>query len=353
VGFIDFLRRPLASLPPRVVSPYSPQDTLNDLVVADLYPELPNALTKTTALRIPAVKRAHDLTCTVLARMPWRDYHGATESAEQPSWLLTSATMIPPRNLRYGVVSDLFMYGWAAIGFQLVDGRPADALYLPYGTWAFNEASKPEVTSDAIPTAYRQRVVPIQLGEGSNGILVDGYETLDDARAIEAAYRDRINNPIPQTILTITGDRWDGWSRDEREEFRQRWMKSRSAQGGATAMKPDWVSADFSGDLPTELFESGRNANRLDIANHAGIPAGLVEGVRQGGSGGGTEIRYSGAQDNAVRNELWDLGLSKYADAIEARLSLDDVCEPGHSIRVETGPYLSVPQPTGPITSED
>ena len=109
---------------------------------------------------------------------------------------------------------------------------------------------------------------------------------------------------------------------------------------------------DYPGQLPTDLFESGRNAARLDIANHAGIPAGMLEAARQGG-GGGTEIRYSGVANGATRNELWDYGLSKYADAIEARLSLDDVCQQGLSIRVDTSNYLTVPTPVEGPTSED
>lgn len=119
-------------------------------------------------------------------------------------------------------------------------------------------------------------------------------------------------------------------------------------------MKPDWVTVDTNaGTLPTDLFESGRNGNRLDLANHAGLPASLLEGVRQGGSGGGTEMRYTGVQNGAQRSELWDFGLSKYPEAVAARLSLDDVCPPGESIRVDTSRFLTAPNPPEQQTSED
>lgn len=353
MGLFDVLRRPATLLPPRIVSPYSPSDALETLTTADLYPDLPNALTREQALKIPAVKRSHDVVCGVLARMPWVCFDDTTRVEPQPSWLVTSSTGLPPRDLRWGVYSDLFMTGWAAIGFELENDYPIDALHLPYGTWGFDDAGEPIVTFNGIPAKYQQRIVPIRLGYGSNGLLFDGYDTLDAARSIETAYKDRIENPIAQTTLTLAGDRWDGWDRTEREEFRQLWIAGRSAKGGATAMKPDWVTVDYSGELPTDLFESGRNANRLDIANHAGLPAALLEGSKQSAGG---DIHYStevSAPGAGTRNELWDFGLAKYADAIESRLSLDDISEPGQSIRVDPGNYLTAPTPTRPLTSED
>lgn len=349
MGFFDFLRRPLSAMPPMIASPYAPEPDLGKLIVADLYPDLPTALTRESALKVPAVKRAHDIVCGVLARMPWRLYDGDTEVDEQPRWLLSSASGLPPRDLRWGVASDLFMCGWAAIGFKLVGGLPDDALHLPYGTWTLEDNGTVTATHEDIPTRYLQRIIPIRLGYGSNGMLFDGYDTIADARSIEAAYRDRIENPVALTILSLAAERWDGWSPEERQTFLNTWKTNRSGKGGATALKPDWVTVDMPGQLPTDLFESGRNANRLDIANHAGLPAALVEGAKQSGGG---DIHYSSEAGGAQRNELWDFGIAKYADAIESRLSLDDVCEKGLSIRVDASNYLTA-TPVEPQTSED
>lgn len=353
MGFFDFIRRPVSVMAPSILSPYSPQDSITTLLVSELYPDhdTSKTLTRDVALRIPAVKRAHDVTCGVLARMPWRQYTGPAESTKQPEWLVTSNTGIAPRNLRWGVASDLFMSGWAAIAFELGDDDlPFDALHIPIGSWGVDkQTGRPVVTNNEVPAAF-SHVVAIQLGYGSNGVLTDGFETLQDARAILSAYRDRIDNPIAQTMLTIAADRWDGWTKEEREEFRQLYMAARSSKGGATGMKPDWVTVDYSGELPTDLFESGRNANRLDIANHAGLPAGLLEGAKQSG---GSDIHYSTEANGGTRNELWDFGVSKYADAIQARLSLDDVCKPGDSIRIDSSHYLTAPTPADPQTSED
>lgn len=335
------------------LTPWSPQDSLEAITVAELWHgnDTPQTMTRDVALRIPAVKRSHDIVCGVLARMQWRHYQDAVRSAVQPSWLVTSQSGVSPRNLRWGVVSDLFMHGWAVIGFHLgPDGRPDDALHVPFGWWTLEATSEISV-SDRIPSRYRDRLVAIPLGYGSNGMLVDGRDTMVAARKIEAAYRDRIDNPIPQTDLELTAERWDMWDKEEREEFRKLWIAGRRVENGAVALRPEWVKPNYAASVPADLFESGRNASRLDLANHAGIPAALVEGAKQGGSGG--DMHYSTEAGGATRNELWDFGLVKYADAIESRLSLDDVCAPGASIRVDPSDYLTAPTPTEAPTSED
>lgn len=335
------------------LSPFTPQDSLTEITVAQLWPEhdTSKTLTDQTALRIGPVKRSYEIVCGVLARMPWRQYDGDTEVTDQPRWLFTSDSGIGPRSLRYGVVGDLFMHGWAVIGFKLGDdGYPVDAIHIPKGWWSMNAQTGQIDVDPSVSPQYRQRIVAIPLGYQSNGIMNDGIEALRDARAIGAAYRDRIDNPIPQTILTVEAEQWKSWTPEEREKFRQLWIKGRASANGATAMKPSFVTVDMPGALPTDLFESGRNANRLDIANHAGIPADLIEGSKQSGGG---DIHYSTEAGGAQRNELWDFGLEKFADAIADRLSLDDVCPPGLSIRVDASHYLTTPNPTTPLTSED
>ncbi|MGB3375923.1 MAG: hypothetical protein WBA87_12405 [Microbacterium sp.] len=353
--FRDLFLGPAASaVTGGLLSWYSPQDSIHSLFVADALPVAPDAVTRDTAFRVPAVDRAHDVICSVIADMPWFTYQGDTRKADQPDWLTNTRTGIPPYDLRWAVTSDLFMHGWAAIGFELgADGLPVDALHIPRALWWIGKDASIQVNAQIDPR-YRQRVVPIRVGYGKNGMLVDALDDIKAARTIADAYRDRIDNPIAQTVLSVEGVVWDGWDWDEREEFRQRWITGRSAKGGAVAMKPSYVEVDTGGaTIPADLFETGRNANRLDLANHAGLPASMLEGVRQGGSGGGTEMRYTGVQNGAQRNEVWDFGVRKFASAIAARLSLDDVCAPGESIRVDTSAFLTVPNPTEQQTSED
>lgn len=351
----DFFFGPAASLATSgLLSWYSPQDSIQSLFVADALGDLAQnvPLTRDGALSIPAVARAHDIICGVIADMPWfqADENGRTD--DQPDWLTNTATGVPPRDLRWGVASDLFMSGWAVIGFQKSGDRIIDALHIPASMWSIKDGALH--ISNKVDSRFSANAVPIRLGYGANGMLVNGANDIKDAASIRDAYRDRIENPVALTLLTVAAERWDQWDKDERAEFLEGYRTARSAKGGATGMKPEWVTVDTSsGTLPTDLFESGRNGNRLDLANHAGLPASLLEGVRQGGSGGGTEMRYTGVQNGAMRSEVWDFGLSKYASAIAGRLSLDDVCPRGLSIRVDTSAFLTAPTPPDQLTSKD
>src|SRR5699024_7775679 len=137
---------------------------------------------------------------------------------------------------------------------------------------------------------------------------IDGADTLRQARQIEAAYTDRLDNPVPLTVLSLAAERWDQWTAEERAAFRKSWIDGRRSSNGSTAMKPDWVTVDMPGQVQVDLYETGRNGVRIDLANHVGLPVSMIEGVRQGGGGGGTEMRYSGVENGTQRNEVWDYG---------------------------------------------
>lgn len=338
------------TVPLAIASPWQPTDALTQWAAEALYEtEGVEFMTRDIALRIPGVKRAHGIHCTTFAELPFFEMNGDTRTDDQPEWLTNSRSGVSPYHMKYGIASDLFFNGWACIGFT---AGFTDAMHIPYGMWGIDADGYITVT-ETIPEQYRAYPVAIPLGYGENGLLADGLDTLRQARAIDKAYNDRLGNPVPLTILDIPWDVWSGWTREERQEFRAEWIKNRRGSDGSVAMKPQTFGVDMPGATSVDLFEQGRNANRLDIANHTGTPASLLEGTRQGG-GGGSEIRYSGVQNGATRNELWDYGLAKrFTLAFESRMSLDDVCPPGLSIRADLSSMLAAPHPNTNPTSED
>lgn len=343
--------------PLAITSPWSPQDSLVTFAVDEALGGLltdHQIVTREIALRVPGVKRAHGIHCTEFAGLEFYQMDGDTRTTDQPAWLTSGASGVAPYHLRYGVASDLFFWGWACVGFT---DDMQDALHIPFGLWHVDDTGKVVIDKDKITgnwAKYRARPVLIPLGYGENGLMVDGIDTIKEARQIEASYNDRLNNPVPLTVLNVPWDIWQGWSKEERAEFRNAWIKGRSSANGATAMKPDTFGLETPGTTEVSLYESGRNAVRLDIANHTSTPASLLEGVRQGGSGGGSEVRYTGVQNGAAANELWRFGLARRMTlAYEARMSLDDVVAPGLSIRADLTNVFAVPEaPTNP-TSED
>lgn len=352
------LLAPMSKPAPAIVSPWQPQDALQtwavDEALAGLLEGRPDALTRETALKIPGIKRAHGIVCTTLASIPLYMMRDDQRASKQPEWLTNSRTGVSPYHRLFGMASDLFFNGWACLGFT---ADHTDALHIPYGMWSVNQVTGqieiPDSHASLIPTEYTAHLVAIPLGFGENGILTDAADTLRAARKIEEAYQNRLDNPIPLTVLSVDGKVWDGWSKDEKRDFLSQWNKSRKAT--STAAKPSYVDVAIPGaTIGSDLYETGRNAVRLDIANHVSLPASILEGVRQGGSGGGTEMRYTGVQNGNTANELWKFGLARrMLLAIEGRLSLDDIVPAGMSIRGDlTSEFANPDEPTNP-TSED
>lgn len=308
-------------------------------------------MTREAALRIPGVKRAHGITCTQFAAIPFYEMDDEHRSDVQPSWLTNSTSGVAPYHRQFGAASDWFFDGWACFGFtETMD----DALHIPFGMWEVDEDGFVIVTStEIVPERYTVHPIAIPLGYGENGLLNDGRDTITQALQIEDAYQNRLENPIPLTVLTLEDNLYFGYNPAERASIRDEWNEGR--RKNSTALKPASMSVDMPGaTISTDLYETGRNANRLDIANHTGVPASILEGVRQGGSGGGTEMRYQGVQNGGTRSDLWEFGLAKrMVHAFEARMSLDDVVPSGRSIRGDLSAMFTTPNPDTNPTSED
>ena len=337
-----------------VVSPFQPSDALEQIALAELYKNQTAGITpmsRELALRIGAVKRAHGLHVTLFSQTPFYRMDGDKRADDQPGFLTDSRSGMSPYHQKVALASDLFFNGWACQAFT---PDLSDSAYVPYGQWGVDPATGDTIVSpDAVPARYTLALA-IPMGYGENGLLVDGADTIRQARAIDAAYNDRLQNPVPLTILNIPMDVWQGWTKKERGDFRDAWIRNRRSENGSTAMKPDSFGVDMPGQTSVDLYESGRNAVRLDVANHTSTPASLLEGVRQGGSGGGSEIKYSGVENGATRNELWDYGLGRrMVLAYEARLSLNDFMPLGASLRGDASNYLAVPSPPTSPTSKD
>ena len=348
----ELLQRPAAP-PLSITSPWSPQDTLVTWAVDDalgaLLDRKQTALTREIALRLPGVKRAHGIICAQFAAIPFRQMAGDTPTAEQPSWLVTSQSGVAPYHRMFGAASDWFFHGWAAFGFT---ADRSDVMHIPFGLWKINDHGYIEATDERVPAEYTDMIIAVPLGYGENGLLVDGADTIRQARNVEAVYQQRLENPIPLTTLEVEGEVYDGWSDEELDDFLDQWITNRTKH--ATAVHPSYIKIGMPGQVQVDLYETGRNAARLDIANHTALPASIIEAVRQGGGGGGTEMRYQGVQNGGSRSDLWEFGMAKRMTlAFEARMSLDDVCDPGRSIRGDLTGMHAFPEPDTNPTSED
>jgi hypothetical protein len=305
------------------------------------------AVTRDIALRVPGIKRAHGIHCATVAGLPFYAMDGDVRATEQPKWLTNSASGISPYHRMYGVTSDLFMNGWACLGFT---ADKSDAIHIPMGLWGVDKNTGAVTVDPSIPVEYRAIVAYFSLGYGSNGLLVDGIDTVRAARTIDAAWINRIENPIPATDLHINDPQYDQLSKKQKRAIVDQWNENRRRDGGATALTQSFIDVKALGTVSADLFEKGRNAVRLDLANHSAVPASIIEGSKDGG---GTDIEYSSNVSGGDRNELYDYGTKNFVQAFEARMSLDDICDPGQSIRADLSNLMATPSPANNPTSSD
>lgn len=302
-------------------------------------------ITRDIAMRVPGLKRAVQIHADIVSAMPLVQYRDGVKVAVQPGWLQNSQSGIAPLIRTKGLVKDLALEGWALLGCQVEDNAIIDAIHIPKAThWKFDSAGVIELTALVDPR-YLGKLIPIPLGD--NGILIDGVDTIRQARALDIARTVRLESPPAGTELHITDPAYDGMT--AKEQLREVKAYADQRRKTSVSMTKSYTEVKEHAGESVDLFDSATNSVRLDIANHASVPASIIEGAKS--SGGGGDMNYTGKGDE--RSELYDLGSRQFAEAISARLSLDDVCPEGEYIAFDKSEMFAVPTPTTPPIREN
>lgn len=345
------------SQPQNLGSPFAQPNNLEQAIITDFFGEMSNEIvTEDLAMRVPEVNRALQAHLALVAPLKHQVYQDGEIAADQPAWINNSASGISPFIRWTGCVRDLFFYGWALLGAELgADGLPRDLMHIPRKLWSTDSEGKITV-DDTVPTKYRQRLILIPLG--TNGLLADGADSIRQARKLEQARQARLDAPPAATELHITDSKYDEMTREEKAEMVRGYVANRNKH--SVAVTPSYVDVKergTTGDL--DLFESAMNSLRIQIANHSGVPASFVEGGKEGGSNGAMTYTNS---DGRV-SELWVFGSHRYALAILARLSMDDVVGPNAEVRADLSQFMiptpdqtsaesSIPVPVAPTVND-
>lgn len=328
-----------------VVSPWASQDSLETALVGEIFGVDPDVITRDTAMRVPGLKRAIQVHADVVAAPLVQYARGGVKVEPQPRWLQSSDSGIAPLIRTKGLVRDLALEGHALLGCRLDSfGQIDDAIHVPTSMWKLNNDATITI-NEAIAPAYRQKLIYIPLG--TPGILTDAIDTIRQARALDIARTVRLSAPPAATELHLNDSTRDDITAKEKEKLAKNYSDTR--RKFSVSVTPSYLDVKENGAGQVDLFESATNSIRLDIANHASVPASVIEGAKT--SGGGGDMTYTGKGDE--RSELYDLGSRQFADAITARLSLDDVCGEGQYIAFDRSADFAVPTPTTPPVLED
>lgn len=335
----------------RIASPGSAGRMAQVIVSEALGIQLAGMINRDQAMQVPAVAAARWLITTALARQPLTAWH-TDQRISTPRWLVsTSGADIPQFRLIW-TLDDLLFYGYS---LWLVDRWPGGAVrtvaYLPFSLW---EWEAEPATGDPLGTIVAREAPsapPRRLDQSEfilfqspmDPLLTIGRNTVIAALEMERAWRERVANPIPQTVLKLTEDA--EVSPEELDDLVESWREARSKNQAVSGV-PYGIDVQALGEVKPELFVEGRNAVTLDVARLTGLPASLLSASQVAAS-----LTYSSREGS--RNELFDLSLQPWALAIESRLSMDDLVEPGISIKFDlTVLQTALVSPTGP-TLED
>jgi hypothetical protein len=345
VGFWSFLTGAgltnTVTQPPVLGSPFAEPSTLDQAIVGDIFGDLPDeVITPEIAMRVPEVKRALKLHTSLVAPLPFEVYEAGSKAPVQPFWVANTDYPVASPYLRNkGLVTDLFLWGWALLGATLdpATDLPRDMIHIPRAYWNIDPQTGSIQVDPNIPSEYRQRLILIPLG--SNGLLIDGIDSIRQARKLELARQARIDSPPASVELHMTDSKFDEMSKKEKEALASSYSSNRAKYG--VSVTPSYIETKSVGSGSIELFEAGMNSLRIQLANHASVPASALEASKEGGTGG--QMSYSNQTDK--QSELWLFGSSEFAYAITARLSMDDVVGPDAEVRADLT-ALDVPAPT-------
>lgn len=340
----DFLA---SSIDLGVTSPWaSGEHSLTQVVLSDVYgAEMIDLipLGRAEAITIPAVSKARNLLVSTIAKFPLRALDAAGPARNQPSWMYRTNGNVTPYERMVWTVDDGIFYGYALWlvergGTADTEGRRPilNATYCPMSDWKIVDGmilvNDEPVDADEV----------IFFNFPSEGLLNIANRTLKGARDQEAAWVGRARNPIPLIELHQLDDTMQ---RDEIKEFVDDWSTARRNENGAIGYTPPSMEIRVHGNVAADLMVEGRNAIRTDVGSFVNVRASMLDGTA-----GVDSLTYSTTQGE--KNSFYEFDLPFWTDAIEARLSLDDVLPRGQRTRFDKYEAYNLPTPTGPVQED-
>ena len=314
---------------PKVIeAQYAPQ------VMGENMPSLYNAIvarvSRHDAMTVPSVARARNLICGTVASIPLEYYKTSTgEVIAPPRWIKQLSKNQPSFITLSWIVDSLLFYG---VSYLLVteryaeDGRPASF------EWVSN--SRVTFTTDLegiMVTQYYVDMAPVAMNDivtiqgFDEGVLDRSGRTIQAAIDVDRAAALNSANPQPAGFLKNSGA---DLPPSEVQGLISAWKRAR--QNNSTAYLTstlDYSPVSFS---PKDMMynEAVQNLS-TQIARAMNVPAYYLSADQN------TTMTYANVQDE--RKQFYALSIEPYVQAIQARLSMDDISTAGHEVKFCVG----------------
>jgi HK97 family phage portal protein len=277
-------------------------------------------------MSVPSVARARNLICGTVASIPLEYYNKSTgEVIAPPRWITQLSKNQPSFVTLTWCVDSLLFYGVAYLRVTeryAEDGRPA----------SFEWIANPRVTfttdlEGIMVTQYYVDAAPISMDDivtiqgFDEGVLERAGNTIQAAIDIDRAAA--LNCAQPQAAGFIKNSGAD-LPAAEVQGLLAAWKRSR--QNNSTAYLTstlDYQPVSFS---PKDmLYQDAIQSYSTQIARAMNVPAYLLSAEAN------TSMTYSNIQDE--RKQFFALSLEPYIQAIQTRLSMNDISTAGHEVR--------------------
>jgi len=315
----------LFSRKPQVIeAQYAPQ------VMGENMPSLYNAIfarvSRHDAMSVPSVARARNLICGTVASIPLEYYKTSTgEVIAPPRWIKQLSKNQPSFVTLTWIVDSLLFYGVAYLLTEeryAEDGRPASF------QWVAN--SRVTFTTDLegiMVTQYYVDMKPVAMDDiitiqgFDEGVLDRGSRTIQAAIDVERAAALNSAQSQPAGFLKNSGA---DLPPNEVQGLLAAWKRSR--QNNSTAYLTSTLDYSPVAFSPKDMMYNDAIQNlSTQVARTMNVPAYYLSADQN------TTMTYANVQDE--RKQFYALSIEPYVQAIQSRLSMDDISTSGHVVK--------------------
>lgn len=282
-------------------------------------------ISRKEAMSVPSVARARNLICGTVASIPLEYYKTSTgEVIAPPRWIKQLSKTQPSFVTLTWICDSLAFYG---VAYLLIteryseDGRPASMEWIANNRVTFttdiNGIMIEQYYLDAAPIDMND-IITIQGFD--EGILERGSRTIQAAVDVERAAALNSAQPQPAGYLKNSGaDLPPAEVQGLLAAFKRARQNNSTAYLTSTL---DYSPVSFS---PKDMmYQDAIRSLSTQVARMMNVPAYLL-------SSEDNTMTYSNVQDE--RKQFYSLSIEPYIQAIQTRLSMDDVSTSGHEVR--------------------
>lgn len=286
---------------------------------------------RATALSVPAVKRARDLICSLVASAPFVEITPDNQRIPARPFLANPDKTTPRANIMAKTVADLMfdsMAVWFITSRYAEDDRPATAKHIPISavdiqTDAYNDIVKVSINGQEVD---QRNVIIFEALSG--GILNSGARAIWTSVHLEKAVQKFAKTPLPNVKVKNSGPKLDQDQVDDLMGYYEAALANK-----ATLYEGRDVDVNPIGWNPEQLgLNSARQAQAVEIARLTGVPAWYLY------ADPGSSMTYS--NNTQARLDLYSLAITPYTTVIEQRLSMDDVTGRGTRVELDFSEFL-------------